>query len=241
MFYSSPHIYPCGDHAVTIELGNTLHAELNQKIISLFKYLVAHPVEHVRDIIPAYHTLTLVYDPVALRKKYPLSSPYEKICKALELALENATAIENDTRLISIPVCYHPSLAPDIESLATEKKLAVDEVVSLHTSRTYRVYMLGFLPGFAYMGSVHEKIQSARHSQPRTHVPAGSVGIAGEQTGIYPLDSPGGWQLIGRTPLQMFKAKNNDPCLLKPGDEVRFFPVTPEQYLNYPAYEYPHS
>jgi inhibitor of KinA len=122
------------------------------------------------------------------------------------------------------------SLAPDIISLAETHELSVEEVISLHTAKIYRVYMIGFLPGFAYMGSVDEKLTTPRRMQPRTIVPAGSVGIAGEQTGIYPFDSPGGWQLIGQTPLQMFDATGATPCYLHPGDEVQFHAISIEEF-----------
>eukprot|EP01136_Pigoraptor_vietnamica_P038048 Opistho-1_new@106825 len=138
------------------------------------------------------------------------------------VALDTATIANR----ITIPVCYDLSLAPDLVELATLHQLSVEEVIQLHTAQTYRVYMIGFLPGFAYMGSVDERIRTARKANPRTKVPAGSVGIAGEQTGIYPLDSPGGWQLIGQTPLPLFDATRTDPCLLQPGDEVQFCSIS---------------
>ncbi|MDB5211229.1 MAG: hypothetical protein JWQ30_2056 [Sediminibacterium sp.] len=221
------HIYPCGDHAVTIELGDGINAAVNQNVISLFQYLTEHKIEGMKDMIPAYNTLTIVYDTSLLKKKNPGIPVYETISahlqKAAGLANEKNAA---RARLIKIPVCYDPSLAPDLVSLAETHQLSVDEVVKLHTARTYRVYMIGFLPGFAYMGSVDEKIITPRKTQPRTMVPAGSVGIAGEQTGIYPFDSPGGWQLIGQTFTQMFDEKKETPCYLQPGDEVQFYPVS---------------
>jgi inhibitor of KinA len=221
------HIYPCGDHAVTIELGDTVNIEINQKIIFLFRYLKELNIYGVRDVIPAYHTLTLVYDLALLKKQHPKDSVYEvmkaQLQKAFDVMKEAPAAT---TKLVEIPVCYDPLLAPDIVSLAAEHNLSVEEVVKLHTEKTYRVYMTGFLPGFAYMGTVDDKINTPRKQQPRTLVPAGSVGIAGEQTGIYPFDSPGGWQLIGQTPVIMFDAMREEPCYLRAGDEVRFYAVT---------------
>jgi inhibitor of KinA len=227
MSNSTCHIYPCGDHAVTIELGNEINIAINQKIIFLFRYLKELNIYGVRDVIPAYHTLTLVYDLALLKKQNPKDSVYEGMKAHLQKAFElmkDASAVA--TKLVEIPVCYDASLAPDIVSLAAMHELSVEEVVKLHTEKTYRVYMTGFLPGFAYMGTVDDKINTPRKQQPRTLVPAGSIGIAGEQTGIYPFDSPGGWQLIGQTPVTMFDAKREEPSFLKAGDEVRFYAVT---------------
>lgn len=225
------HIYPCGDHAVTIELGDKISEGINQKVISLFHYLTENKMEGIKDLVPAYNTLTLVYDTFLLKKKAPAISVYETMC----LYLQKAAALINEEitaapRLMQIPVCYDPLLAPDIVSLAETHQLTVEEVVKLHTEKSYRVYMIGFLPGFAYMGSVDKKLVTPRRMQPRTIVPAGSVGIAGEQTGIYPFDSPGGWQLIGQTPIRMFDAKNTIPCYLHPGDEVQFHAISIDEF-----------
>lgn len=227
----SYHIYPCGDHAVTIQLGDEISVSVNQKLIALFQHLKQNSIEGVKDMIPAYNTLTLVYDLALLKKKYPANSVYEKICLQLQ---EAATLITTETpaasRLVNIPVCYDISLAPDIVSVSEIHQLRVDDIIQLHTAQTYRVYMIGFLPGFAYMGSVDEKINTPRLSKPRTLVPAGSVGIAGEQTGIYPFDSPGGWQLIGKTSVAMFDAKKETPCYLQPGDEVKFHAISIDEF-----------
>jgi len=220
-------IYSCGDHAVTIELGDTVDAAINQKVIALFTYLQAQQLTGVKDIIPAYHTVTIVYDTALLKKQSPTATVYEMICGQLKKLIETFTVeLTTVSRLVRIPVCYDLSLSPDIESLATLHKITVDEVIQLHTGKTYRVYMIGFLPGFAYMGTVDEKIATPRKAQPRTVVPAGSVGIAGGQTGIYPFDSPGGWQLIGQTPTAMFDSTKEEPCYLQPGDEIQFYPVS---------------
>ena len=231
---SAYQIYPCGDHAVTIALGDAIDTAINQKIISLFHLLEEQKIEGVKDIIPAYHTLTLVYDLALLKKKNPAASVYELMKAHLEKAVTVITeAPVMKPRLIEIPVCYDPLLAPDIVSLAALHQISVDEVIQLHTGKTYRVYMIGFLPGFAYMGSVDNTINTARKQQPRTKVPAGSVGIAGEQTGIYPFDSPGGWQLIGQTPLTMFDAKREEHCLLQAGDEVSFYAITIAEFTKH--------
>jgi inhibitor of KinA len=130
-------------------------------------------------------------------------------------------------------VCYGEKYAWDINEIAKEKSIPVDEIIRLHTAKKYRVYMIGFLPGFAYMGEVDEKIAIPRKAQPRTSVEGGSVGIAGMQTGIYPIDSPGGWQIIGKTPLKLFDKERDDPVLLKPGDEIEFYSITENEFSIY--------
>ena len=135
-------------------------------------------------------------------------------------------------RKISIPVCYSRAFAPDIEFIASEKNISIEKIIQLHTSKSYTVYMIGFLPGFSYMGEVAEAIAIPRKIQP-VSVAAGSVGIAGKQTGIYPLESPGGWQIIGRTPLKIFDKGKSDPVLLQPGDEIQFYSISEDEFKNY--------
>jgi inhibitor of KinA len=220
-------LYPCGDHAITITWGNTITEEANQQVMALYHYLCDRKITGLLDLVPAYSSLTLVYDLAALIKKNPGRSVYGMMESQLQEAV-GSVALDRDTvrNRVNIPVCYDLSLAPDLVALSEQHRISVEEVIQIHTSSTYRVYMIGFLPGFAYMGSVDERIRTARKTSPRTIVPAGSVGIAGEQTGIYPLDSPGGWQLVGQTPLRLFDVTRAAPCLLQPGDEVQFCPIT---------------
>ena len=226
------HIYPCGDHALTIVLGDKADTVTNQKVMQLYGYLIQYPIIGVLDIIPAYTTLTVVYDLRALKKKNPATSVYMLMCEEVQKAAAITVSTSVKSRLVKIPVCYDLSLAPDLLSLAEQHLLTTEQVIQLHTGKTYRVFMIGFLPGFAYMGTVDEKINTPRKSKPRTLVPAGSVGIAGEQTGIYPFNSPGGWQLIGQTPVQMFGASKETPCYLQPGDEVQFYAITLTEFKN---------
>jgi len=222
-------IFPSGDHAITISFGNQIDLKHNSQVHQLFASLRQQQQTFWMDIIPAYTSLTIVYDVGAIRKQYP--SAYEWVRGELEKALEN---IKEDgivsVRTIKVPVCYDLSFAPDSKGLAANKKISIDELIELHSQVTYHVYMIGFLPGFAYMGTVDDRIASPRHIQPRTHVPAGSVGIAGNQTGIYPLDSPGGWKIIGRTPVNLFDVRAADPVLLQAGDEINFFPITKVEF-----------
>jgi inhibitor of KinA len=230
MFYPAPLIYPCGDHAITIAFGDAIDKDINRKVISLFKYISNWPPEGLRNLVPAYNSLTLIYDTALLKKKDPSASVYENMHIYLETVVEKAAVEKILSKTIDVPVCYDALLAPDLASLAALHSLSVEDAISLHTSKAYHVYMIGFLPGFAYMGSVDEQICTPRKANPRTFVPAGSVGIAGEQTGIYPFNSPGGWQIIGQTPVQMFDAKREDPCFLHPGDEVRFYAITLDEF-----------
>ena len=221
------HIYSCGDHAITISFGDAIDYSVNQKIIALFHYLQSQQVTAVKDIIPAYNSVTLVYDLLLLKHRQPQKNIYESMRKHLINAVEGVTtSVADEPRQISIPVCYDQSLAPDLLSIAETNQLDAEEIIKIHVSKTYRVYMIGFQPGFAYMGSIDEKIRVPRKSSPRTAVPAGSVGIAGEQTGIYPFQSPGGWQLIGQTPVSIFDAGKKMLCYLQPGDEVQFYAIS---------------
>jgi inhibitor of KinA len=226
-------IYACGDEAITIEFGKGIDADINARVLGLYQYLQQHPIAGTKDLIPAYNSLTLVYDAVALLQKTLPDKLFRYITDQITNVIHHAAVTSVSLqRQVSIPVCYDLSLAPDLPELAALHHLSVEEVIQLHTSRKYRVYMIGFLPGFAYMGTVHEKITTPRKSSPRTSVPKGSVGIAGAQTGIYPFDSPGGWQLIGRTPSVLFDPSKEQPCLLQPGDELQFVPVSLTDYQN---------
>jgi inhibitor of KinA len=221
----SYHTYPSGDHAITIEMGDRIDAGINQQVIALFQYLQSLKMGGIKDIIPAYHTLTVVYDPLLLKRTSTATTVYQNMEEWLLKHAATHAIAQSHTRQIEIPVCYDAAFGLDTAFIAESHGISVEEVIQLHTARTYRVYLIGFLPGFAYMGTTDERIATARKSSPRVSVAAGSVGIAGEQTGIYPFDSPGGWQLIGRTPLQMFNPNDPTPCLLNPGDEVKFYPI----------------
>lgn len=227
-------IFFIGDSAATIDFGNLVDEKLNEKIISLFDHLSLFPLEGMTEAIPAYSSLTVFYDIHALRKKIP---PWKEIYSWIENELHKL--VKNDLRenemqprVVRIPVCYEKEFGIDLQWMATEKNISQEEIIRLHTVRHYRVYMLGFLPGFAYMGEVDEKIALPRKQQPG-QVIAGSVGIAGKQTGIYPLDSPGGWQIIGRTPVRLFDPDKEEPCLLRAGDQVEFYSIIKNEFENY--------
>jgi inhibitor of KinA len=227
-------IFLISDSALTIDFGNVINESINLKVLSLFREVQRNPPPGMIEAVPAYSSLTIYYDLFQLRKlTAPDKTVFEWISGQLEERLQQSFESKSEaTRLITIPVCYETEFAPDIGWLAREKNISVEEVVRIHSSKQYRVYMLGFLPGFSYMGEVDEKISVSRKSQPRP-VAAGSIGIAGKQTGIYPFASPGGWQIIGRTALKLFDAEKEEPTLLKAGDLVQFISIGKNEFENY--------
>ena len=223
--------YSLGETAIAIDFGNVIDEDINKFVIALFDWWKENKITGIRDIIPAYSSLTLVYDIEAIRNHSDDISAFEFVKKILEASVKKVTRKKTSpSRQIEIPVCYDLSFAPDLKFLAAKKNLPIEKAIELHIGQTYRVYMIGFLPGFAYMGKVHKQISLPRKSNPRMHVDEGSVGIAGDQTGIYPMNSPGGWNIIGRTPVRLFDSKKSDPVLLHAGDEVQFIPINLKQF-----------
>ena len=227
-------IFPLGDSALTIEFGNSISRQLNARVLDLYHRIHSSDLPF-SDLAPAYGSLTVFYDLALVHSKKPEDkTAFEVMAMLIEaLAGESGSPPELTTRSIEVPVCYEEEFGPDAHRLATEKGITVEELIRLHSGTSYRVYMLGFLPGFAYMGDVDERIATPRHAQPRSHVHAGSVGIAGRQTGIYPLHSPGGWQIIGRTPIQLFNVTGTEPAFFRPGDEVKFYSITRHEFARY--------
>jgi inhibitor of KinA len=220
-------IYSLGENAVTFNFGNETSSEINKCVIQLDRHLNSNPFSGFIETVPAYASLTIFYDVLQVRKNFSgFQTAFDAVKNLVESALEKAESLaENSSRLIEIPVCFAKEFALDLEFIAEKKNLTKGEAIKTFTSQTYQVYMLGFLPGFAYMGETDEKIAVPRKENPRTSVPKGSVGIAGRQTGIYPLSSPGGWQIIGRTHLELFTPNAEKPTLLQTGDLVKFYPI----------------
>ncbi len=224
MEQTSPYeIFPIGDSALTFDLGNRICSELNQKVIAMQDWFIQHPFEGLKDVILGYSSITIIYDPFAIHKKNKITTTgFAFVCEKLVSAFENTVeSVSKNGEQIELPVCYDDEFGRDLPFIAETNQLSVEEIIELHLSRVYRVYMMGFLPGFAYMGKIDERIQVPRKQRP-VDVMAGSVGIAGGQTGIYPLDSPGGWQIIGRTPVKLFDPNAEQPVKLKAGQHVRF-------------------
>jgi len=220
-----------GDSAIVVEFEDRIDPRINARAVALAETLVMRRVAGVRDVVPTIRSVTVYFDPLRTDR----TALEEQINRA---AMESVGVIGKDHAADAagtpepthIPVCYGGDLGPDLEAVAAFGRMSEADVVSLHTGRTYRVFMLGFVPGFAYLGNVDERIASPRLTTPRTRVPAGSVAIAGMQTGIYPMETPGGWRLIGRTNVKPFDLASPKPFLFKAGDLVRFYPIDRDDY-----------
>ncbi len=207
-------LLPFGDQALLVNFEQRVQVEVNQKVMAMYRAVKAADRAEVTFLIPAYCSLVIGYNPEI--------SDFQHLRSWLkELKIEKEGHVEPERKL-KIPVCYHPSYGLDLKEVAKLTGLDVESIIDLHTSHTFRVFMLGFLPGFAYMGPLPEKLQCARKSTPREKVPPGSVGLAGNQTGIYPDEAPGGWRIIGKSPLPIFSTQGHEPFLFQAGDLVRF-------------------
>lgn len=226
---------PLGDEAVLVDFGNVIDEGINTFIHRVFQNIKGAAIKGITDVVPAYCSLAVFYEPEQFDKEaVDDKSAFDFV---VQLLTEHIHAVEHfptqHTREVHVPVCYEEPYSLDLHEYAVQKNIPPDEVIRLHTSVQYRVYMIGFLPGFAYMGSVADELALPRKVTPRTDLPAGSVGIAGKQTGIYPVSSPGGWQIIGRTPLVLFNTSAATPVLFEPGDVVSFYPITAHEFTNY--------
>ncbi|HYC39606.1 MAG TPA: 5-oxoprolinase subunit PxpB [Chitinophagaceae bacterium] len=220
-------VYSLGDQALVIDYGNRIDEQVNRRVLQIFNQFRLEPLPGIIEVVPAYSSLTFYYDVAAFRGT---DTAFEQ-CRAIvepRIATLQESAEENG-RLLRVPACYDPGFGTDLKEIAALKQISMEEIVREHCTVTYRVYMLGFLPGFAYMGTVNERLALPRKDSP-ARVKAGSIGIAGRQTGIYPFDSPGGWQIIGRTPLKLFDSSREEPAYFRAGDRVQFFPVSKEEF-----------
>lgn len=221
------HIAPLGDRAMIIEFGRHIDAKINARVRAAAQAILLARLPGVTDVVPAFTTLGLHYRPEA----FDGALPYETLRQQVEALLGRAVAAHKTAaRVVPIPVSYGGELGPDLEDVAAACKLTAREVIALHTASVHVVCMLGFAPGFPYLAGLDPRLAVPRRATPRTAVPAGSVAIARDQCAIYPLQTPGGWNLIGRTPLRLFDPTAQPPCLLAPGDEVRFVPISAAEY-----------
>ena len=210
-----PKLAPLGDSALLIQFSDQIDLEINQRVHALDAFLRADEIEGIIETIPAYATLLVHYDPLVLT--------YVQISDWVNAEMDRVESnASRKPRRVDVPVRYGGESGPDLEWVAMHHHLSIADVILLHTNQTYTVYMMGFTPGFPYMGKLHASLVTPRLESPRTLVRAGSVAIAGEQTGIYPIDSPGGWRLIGRTSLNLFDPLSESPFVFAPGDEVQF-------------------
>ena len=216
-------ILPLGDAALTIEFGNEINSEINSRVVAFATTVFDQHWQGIHDIIPTYRSVTVHFDPLQWD-----SATLAKRLKALPRREPGQT--EPPGILHEIPVLYGGEWGQDLEEVATFAGVQAAEAIALHASVLYRVYMLGFSPGFPYLGLVPGQLAMPRRATPRTKVPAGSVGIADRQTGIYPTATPGGWQIIGRTPISLYRKTRTNTFLLKPGDRVRFKPIVRDEF-----------
>ena len=221
-----PRILLCGDTGISVEFGNAIDAGINARVRGLYQRLKAGKPPGILDLNPTYRSLFIQYDPAGCS--------FERLLLLVDECLEAGGEAERmEARLKEVPVCYGGAFGPDVEEVAGFHGLSSAEVVSIHSGREYDVYMIGFLPGFAYLGGLDERLVTPRKKEPRKAVAPGSVGIADRQTGIYPIRSPGGWQIIGRTPSKLFDPDRETPFLLEAGDRVRFKPISEEEFESY--------
>nr|WP_232698789.1 5-oxoprolinase subunit PxpB [Brevibacillus daliensis] len=230
-------LFPLGDSALLVQFSQEMDEWAHSQVQALASHLENRSFTGFIEYVPAFTSLTLFYDPYLVYKEHvrePNISPYEWVTTYVQNLLSNLEAEKREEpRMIEIPVCYGGEFGPDLGEVATHNGLTEEEVIQIHTSSTYNVYMIGFVPGFPYMGGMSQRIATPRRSSPRLAIPAGTVGIGGLQTGIYPLDSPGGWRLIGRTPVSLFLPDRFPPSLLAAGDQVRFRAISMEEYVAY--------
>ena len=214
-----------GDRALVIEFGDTIEEQINSKIRSLTLAMEREGIIGIIETIPTYRSLMVIYEPMIIE----LEELIDKV-KFIQTKMDEMKLPE--ARVIEIPTLYGGEYGPDIEFVAEHNKISLEEVIKIHTSRSYLIYMIGFTPGFPYLGGMNDKIAAPRLQTPRTKIPVGSVGIAGNQTGIYPIESPGGWQLIGRTPVKLYDPYRKEPVLLNAGDYIKFVQIDENEYKN---------
>ena len=216
-------ILTVGDCAVSVEFGQEISLEINHKVMALKMVLEREPIRGIVELIPTYCSLLIQYDPMELR--------YGQLRDRLEALVTQLDEVEMPPKqVVEIPVAYGGEYGPDLGEVARAHNISEEEVIKLHSEPEYPIYMLGFVAGFPYLGGMNKAIATPRKKSPRLKIEAGSVGIAGEQTGIYSVESPGGWQIIGRTPLKLYDVNRNEPVLLKAGQYIKFKPITKEKF-----------
>ena len=219
-----PTISPVGDCAISIDFGQAIDPKINRQIRQVIEQIKLLQLDGIIELVPTYCALLVQYDAMVYT--------YSDICRILDPILQESVtdSVIERVMIVEIPTVYGGEFGPDLGFIASHNHISEDEVVSIHSGTDYLVYMLGFIPGFTYLGGMDLRIATPRLSSPRTLIPAGSVGIAGEQTGTYPSDSPGGWQIIGRTPVTMYDMSKAQAALLKAGDYVRYVPIDESEF-----------
>jgi len=217
-------IVASSDSSLSVRFDDRIDETINAQVVLVAEAIEKAGIKGVRDVVPAFRSVTIYFD--------PLEVDLQALTVRLnaEASSSRRTDAEAAFRVVRIPVCYGGSFGPDLDDVAAFGRMEPSEVIALHSTPLYRVFMLGFVPGFAYLASVDARIAAPRRATPRTRIDAGSVGIAGVQTGVYPSDTPGGWQIIGRTPVRPVDWNRSDPFLFKPGDRVQFYPIAAADY-----------
>ena len=221
--YDAPRIKPMGDRALLVELGEGIDPDVNARVHALAALVSQISPRGLENVVPTYRAFMVQYDPLAVSAK-----TLEEMIKQLSGSLKQVGSAAG--KLVEIPVCYGGDFGPDMDQVASHCGLTLDEVIRRHTAPEYLIYMVGFTPGFPFLGGMDESLSTPRLEKPRTRVPEGSVGIANSQTGIYPVTSPGGWQLIGKTPLKLFAPHRETPFLYEAGDRIKFVAIDQDRF-----------
>lgn len=218
-----PRILPTGDRALSVEFGNEIDEHINARLMGFIKLLSDEKIKGIEEFVPSFRAVLIHYNPAILT--------YEEMVGLIESALKKPFhETSRKKRIVKIPVCYEGEYAPDIEFVAQHAGISVQEVIDIHTAKPYLVYMLGFQPGFPYLGGLDERIHTPRLESPRLKLEAGSVGIGGAQTGLYPMESPGGWRIIGLTPVRCYNPDKAKPIPYRAGDYIQFVSISSDEY-----------
>jgi len=223
MLYDAARYRLSGDGMLLVDCGEGIDLDVNDKVLKMSSYLKANPPKGVRAVIPAYRSFAVVYDPLT-------TEPEALTEEIARLEISGDGMVRPESEIVSIPVSYGDAFGPDMGFVSSHTHLAAEDIISIHASQLYPIFMIGFTPGFCYLGGMDARLKTPRRETPRLTIPAGSVGIAEMQTGMYPVESPGGWQIIGKTPLRLFAPERKNPFLYKAGDRIRCNPISRDAF-----------